>query len=515
MSTLKSTLLVSAGIAAALGGTAVSASANTITIKPGQTLYSLAKANHTTINALTATNHIKNINLIIAGHQLDIPEQKTAPKVHKVATPKTTQTYTVQAGDNLWKIANNHGLILSDLLKLNNLHMDAIIYPGQVLQLSGTVQAHTTPVVNTPTKEISHPAPVAAPAPTSAAPKQSQASTQPAEANQASSEAVAPASAAPASNAPSSVASSQASTASSESTQPETASSAASEAPVAANESSSVTSSAASSQAPAKTEAATATQATQATSVAKPAQAATPAKPAVQNTSAKADAGSDTYTVKAGDSIWKIANDNGVTLNTLLALNNLDKSSTLAVGQTLKISGEVVTPTSQAASKPASQAAQAPTSVASSAPASQAPAAKPVQVATSTSTQTTQPKPVQVANTPATPAAPSYSTTGNTYPAGQCTWFVKNSLSWVGNYWGNASDWPSSARAAGRVVDGNATVGSVVVFAPGQMGATNYGHVGVVDRVNPDGSITISEGNYAGLAYHVRTINPSGLVFIH
>lgn len=504
MSTLKSTLLVSAGIAAALGGTAVSASANTITIKPGQTLYSLAKANHTTINALAATNHIKNINLIIAGHQLDIPEQKTAPKVHKVATPKTNQTYTVQAGDNLWKIANNHGLILSDLLKLNNLNMDAIIYPGQVLQLSGTVQAHTTPVVNTPTKEISHPAPVAAPAPTSAAPKQSQASTQPAKANQASSEAVAPASAAPASNAPSSVASSQASTASSESTQPETASSAAS-----------VTSSAASSQAPAKTEAATATQATQATSVAKPAQAATPAKTAVQKTSAKADAGSDTYTVKAGDSIWKIANDNGVTLNTLLALNNLDKSSTLAVGQTLKISGEVVTPTSQAASKPASQAAQAPTSVASSAPASQAPAAKPVQVATSTSTQTTQTKTVQVANTPATPAAPSYSTTGNTYPAGQCTWFVKNSLSWVGNYWGNASDWPSSARAAGRVVDGNATVGSVVVFAPGQMGATNYGHVGVVDRVNPDGSITISEGNYAGLAYHVRTINPSGLVFIH
>lgn len=515
MSTLKSTLLVSAGIAAALGGTAVSASANTITIKPGQTLYSLAKANHTTINALAATNHIKNINLIIAGHQLDIPEQKTAPKVHKVATPKTNQTYTVQAGDNLWKIANNHGLILSDLLKLNNLNMDAIIYPGQVLQLSGTVQAHTTPVVNTPTKEISHPAPVAAPAPTSAAPKQSQAPAQPVKANQASSEAVAPASAAPASSAPSSVASSQASTASSESTQPETASSAASEAPIAANESSSVTSSAASSQAPAKTEAATATQATQATSVAKPAQAATPAKTAVRNTSAKADAGSDTYTVKAGDSIWKIANDNGVTLNTLLALNNLDKSSTLTVGQTLKISGEVVTPTSQAASKPASQAAQAPTSVASSAPASQAPAAKPVQVATSTSTQTTQPKPVQVANTPATPAAPSYSSTGNTYPAGQCTWFVKNSLSWVGNYWGNASDWPSSARAAGRVVDGNATVGSVVVFAPGQMGATNYGHVGVVDRVNPDGSITISEGNYAGLAYHVRTINPSGLVFIH
>ena len=135
MSTLKSTLLVSAGIAAALGGTAVSASANTITIKPGQTLYSLAKANHTTINALTATNHIKNINLIIAGHQLDIPEQKTAPKVHKVATPNTTQTYTVQAGDNLWKIANNHGLILSDLLKLNNLNMDAIIYPGQVLRI--------------------------------------------------------------------------------------------------------------------------------------------------------------------------------------------------------------------------------------------------------------------------------------------------------------------------------------------------------------------------------------------
>ena len=132
------------------------------------------------------------------------------------------------------------------------------------------------------------------------------------------------------------------------------------------------------------------------------------------------------------------------------------------------------------------------------------------EVEKTAATSTAQPTTMSTA----THAAPTYSTAGNSYPAGQCTWFVKNALSWVGNNWGNASGWGASAAAAGRTVDGQPSTGSVVVFGAGSQGAGALGHVAVVDSVNGD-SITISEGNFAGMAYHTRTISASGLTFIH
>ncbi|HCJ11690.1 MAG: hypothetical protein A2Y14_03935 [Verrucomicrobia bacterium GWF2_51_19] len=46
---------------------------------------------------------------------------------------------------------------------------------------------------------------------------------------------------------------------------------------------------------------------------------------------------SQTHTVQKGDSLWSIAKKNNVSLDQLLAANNLNKGSTLSVGQTLSI----------------------------------------------------------------------------------------------------------------------------------------------------------------------------------
>jgi surface antigen len=118
------------------------------------------------------------------------------------------------------------------------------------------------------------------------------------------------------------------------------------------------------------------------------------------------------------------------------------------------------------------------------------------------------------------PAAPSYNNDytavpGNSYYAGQCTWYVKNRLPWVGNFWGNAAEWANNATYAGRLVDTNPTVGSVAVMMPGVAYASSYGHVAVVEAVN-GGMITISEMNAKGeFVISQRTISAAGVLFIH
>ncbi|NEG69576.1 CHAP domain-containing protein [Bifidobacterium choloepi] len=94
---------------------------------------------------------------------------------------------------------------------------------------------------------------------------------------------------------------------------------------------------------------------------------------------------------------------------------------------------------------------------------------------------------------------------GNSYPYGQCTWWAytrRHQLGLpMGSYFGNAQNWTASATSRGYWVDNTPRhQGDVVVFAPGQAGAsTTYGHVAVVESVADDGSITISESNVAGL----------------
>lgn len=207
---------------------------------------------------------------------------------------------------------------------------------------------------------------------------------------------------------------------------------------------------------------------------------------------ATAVASADSVTIKAGDTLFSIAAEHGVSVNDLAQINNVTDPNMIFVGETLELSDD--------ASQPAAQAEVAETS--------------------NESTEVAAPAQVETVATSTEAAAPAQgsrqvSDASNSYPAGQCTWFVKNAAPWVGNNWGNASGWGASAAAAGRSVNGTPAAGSVVVFAPGQGGASGFGHVGVVDSVNSDGSISISEGNYGGMAYHTRTISAAGLTFIH
>lgn len=85
---------------------------------------------------------------------------------------------------------------------------------------------------------------------------------------------------------------------------------------------------------------------------------------------------------------------------------------------------------------------------------------------------------------------------GNKYDYGYCTWYVYNKRAQigrpVGSFWGNAVSWASYARSAGYTVNNTPEVGAVLQNGGG------YGHVAFVESVGADGSVVLSEMNYAG-----------------
>ena len=99
---------------------------------------------------------------------------------------------------------------------------------------------------------------------------------------------------------------------------------------------------------------------------------------------------------------------------------------------------------------------------------------------------------------------------GCAYEFSQCTWWAytrRHQLGLpVGSYLGNGGQWASSARALGYWVDNTPRhVGDIIVFRPGQEGSSAvYGHVAIVEAINPDGSITTSE---CGASYHGKTFS--------
>lgn len=78
----------------------VLASAESYTVKSGDTLSAIAKEKNTTVDAIAKKNKISNVNLITVGQVLEIEDEKTTTNTTEQAT--TTQvTTTVSASDGL------------------------------------------------------------------------------------------------------------------------------------------------------------------------------------------------------------------------------------------------------------------------------------------------------------------------------------------------------------------------------------------------------------------------------
>ena len=91
-------------------------------VKKGDTLYSIAMANNTTVDELKKANNLTS-NILSTGQLLKIPS---------ALLPEST--YTVKKGDSLYSIANKYNTTVDELKRINNLTSNTLSI-GQVLKL--------------------------------------------------------------------------------------------------------------------------------------------------------------------------------------------------------------------------------------------------------------------------------------------------------------------------------------------------------------------------------------------
>src|SRR5215831_2479284 len=124
----------------------------TYTVQPGDNLFRISLRFGVTIAAIAQANNIPNPNLIFVGQVLTIPAPGTAPQPTPTAivigAPTATAapppsggtgggeiSYTVQAGDTLFRIATRFGTTVQAISQLNGITNPNLIFPGQVLRI--------------------------------------------------------------------------------------------------------------------------------------------------------------------------------------------------------------------------------------------------------------------------------------------------------------------------------------------------------------------------------------------
>jgi peptidoglycan endopeptidase LytF len=114
-----------------------------VTVKKGDFLEKIAKANNTTVAAIMQANHLSSTQLKV-GQVLKIPlgesKKNSSKSVHSSSSSPSSsegEYYVVKEGDSPWLIASRNKIKLEDLLRLNGLDEQKAkrLRPGDKLKI--------------------------------------------------------------------------------------------------------------------------------------------------------------------------------------------------------------------------------------------------------------------------------------------------------------------------------------------------------------------------------------------
>jgi LysM repeat protein len=117
-------------------------------VRPGDTLSGLAQRYGSDVAALARANHLHDPDRIIAGHRLAVPRVASQAGQSSRDRQAAGLTYRVRPGDTVWDIARRSGTSVRAVLAANGLRASAVIHPGQELRLPRGAARHLTAVTS-------------------------------------------------------------------------------------------------------------------------------------------------------------------------------------------------------------------------------------------------------------------------------------------------------------------------------------------------------------------------------
>ncbi|MBB6459612.1 muramidase family protein [Flammeovirga kamogawensis] len=138
-------------------------STETHTVDKGESLYGISRKYNTTPQAILAENGFPDNTPIYIGQVLKIPTQGEEKSTIEIPTPssnngvttvkKSSEVYTVQQGDTLYKISSLFGISPQRLLELNGFNSTTPIQIGQQLIVKNGGSS-STPTIQAPKPEV-------------------------------------------------------------------------------------------------------------------------------------------------------------------------------------------------------------------------------------------------------------------------------------------------------------------------------------------------------------------------
>lgn len=107
-------------------------------VKIGDTLFSIARQFKVSISDLVKVNKLKQESLIYPGDVVKIPKTGYEEAAKKAVSKNKKTVYTVKRGDTLYSIAKKYKMKTAKLRKLNNLIRHPKLKPGMELTVVGT-----------------------------------------------------------------------------------------------------------------------------------------------------------------------------------------------------------------------------------------------------------------------------------------------------------------------------------------------------------------------------------------
>ena len=122
-----------------LGAGSAQAATKTVkhTIKNGETLYTIAHRNHTTISEVRKANGLKKGENLKIGRVLKVPKDTYFPNKNKKKIAKTNKStkHAIKNGETLYTIAHRNHTTIEEVRKANGLKKGENLKIGRVLEV--------------------------------------------------------------------------------------------------------------------------------------------------------------------------------------------------------------------------------------------------------------------------------------------------------------------------------------------------------------------------------------------